>query len=79
MIKGSFYNLLKITRFESFFMLGRRSYEQCDGVAMSSLLGPALANVFMCHFENVCLENCQTPNFKLTAYRRFLDYTILLF
>ena len=60
-------------------MLGRRSYEQCDGVAMSSLLGPALANVFMCHFENVCLENCQTPNFKLTAYRRFLDYTILLF
>ena len=33
-------------------------YEQCDGVAMGSPLGPTLANVFMCHFENIWLENC---------------------
>ena len=37
--------------FESFFILDGKFYEQCDGVAMCSPLGPTLANVFMCHFE----------------------------
>ena len=52
--KSSFYKLLKITMFKSFFIFNGKFYEQCDGVAMSS----PLANVFMCHFENIWLENC---------------------
>ena len=45
---------------------------------MGSPLEPTLANVFMCHFENICLENCPA-HFKPTVYRRFLDDTFLLF
>ena len=53
-------------------------YEQCDGVAMGSPLGPTLANLFMCHFENVWSENC--PNhFKPIIYKWFVDDVFLLF
>ena len=67
-----------MTMFESFFIFDGRFYEQCDGVAMGSPLGPTLANVFMCHFENIWLENCPS-HFKPIAYRRFVGDTFLLF
>ena len=54
--------------FESFFIFDGSFYEQCDGLAMVSFLGPTLANVFMCHFENIWLENCPSY-FKPIAYR----------
>ena len=64
--------------FESFFIFDGSFYEQCDGLAMVSFLGPTLANVFMCHFENIWLENCPSY-FKPIAYRRFPEDTCLLF
>ena len=76
--QSSFYSLLKITMFESFFIFDGKFYEQCDGVAMGFLLGPTLANVFMCHFENIWLENCPS-HFKPIVYRRFVDDTFVLF
>ena len=51
--KSSFYKLLKITMFESLFIFDGKFYEQSDGVAMSSPLGPTLANFCMCHFKNI--------------------------
>ena len=66
--KISFYKLLKITMFESFFVFDGKFYEQCNGIAMVFPLGPILANVFMCHFE-----------IKPIVYRRFVDDTFLLF
>ena len=45
---------------------------------MGSLLGPTLTNVFMCHLENIWLENCPS-HFKPIVYRRFVDDTLLLF
>ena len=45
---------------------------------MGSPFEPTLANVFMCYFENICLENCPSL-FKPIAYRRFVDDTFLLF
>ena len=45
---------------------------------MGSPLGPALANVFTCHFENIWLESCPA-HFKPVVYRRFVDDTFLLF
>ena len=64
--------------FESFFIFDGKFYEQFDGVAMGSPLGPTLANVFMCHFENIWLENCPA-HFKPIVYWRFVDDTFLLF
>ena len=45
---------------------------------MGSPLGPTLANVIMCHFENIWLENYPS-HFKPIVYRRFVDDTFLLF
>ena len=67
-----------MTMFESFFKFDGKFYEQCDGVAMGSLLGPTLANVFMCHFENIWLENCPS-HFKPILHRRFVHDKFLLF
>ena len=41
-------------------------------------LGPTLANVFMCHVENIWVEICPS-HFKPIIYRRFLDDTFSLF
>ena len=64
--------------YESFFVFDQKYYKQCNGVAMSSSLGPTLANNFMCHFGNIWLENCLTQ-FKTVVYRRYVDDTFLLF
>ena len=45
---------------------------------MGSLLGPALANIFMCSFESKWLRDC--PNdFKPVFYRRYIDDIFILF
>jgi hypothetical protein len=36
----------------SHFQFGSLYFDQIDGVAMSSLLAPTLASVFVSHFEN---------------------------
>ena len=59
------------------FYIQWKIYEQCDGVSMGSALGPPLANVFICHFEDSWLENCPA-HFKPIVYRWFIN-TILLF
>ena len=64
--------------FQSFFIFDWKFYEQCDGVAMGSPLGSTLANAFMCHLENIWLENFPA-HFEPILYRRFVDDTFLLF
>ena len=76
--KSSFYNLLKITMFESFFTFDRKSYEQWDSVGVGFTLGPILADVFICHFKSIWLENCPS-HFKPIIYRRFTDDILSLF
>ena len=59
-------------------MFNNKFYIQIDGVAMGSPLGPALANVFKCSFENKWLKDC--PHIlKLVFYRRYVDDIFLLF
>ena len=45
-------DLLNVATKESFLMFNNKFYKQIDGMAMGSPLGPALANIFMCSFEN---------------------------
>ena len=46
-------------------------YEQVDGVAMGSPLGPLMANAFMCSIEERLLNQAKMPNF----YKRYVDDT----
>ena len=55
--KDVFRNLLTVTTKESFFTFNNKFYKQIDGVSMGSPLVPALANIFMCTFENKWLKD----------------------
>ena len=63
---------------ESLILFDQEFYKQHDGVAMGSLLGPMLANVFLCYHEKNWLQNCPSE-FKPVIYRRYVDDTFLLF
>ena len=52
--------------------------EQCDGVAMGSPLGPTLANIFLCDWEEIWIKKCR-KQFRPVCYNRFMDDTFLLF
>ena len=45
---------------------------------MGSPLGPALANIFMCNFENKWLKDCR-HSLKPVFYRRYVDDIFVLF
>ena len=45
---------------------------------MGSPTGPVLANAFLCHHEQLWLDNCP-PEFKPKFYRRYVDDTFVLF
>ena len=75
--KNIFPNLLTVATKESFFMFNNKFYKQIDGVAMGSPLGPALANILMCNFENKWLKDCP-HSLKLVFYRRYVDNIFVL-
>ena len=67
--------------FESFFIFDGKFYKQCDDVAMGSPLEPTLANIFMCHFENIWLGNYPSHLFidgLLTINFYYFDQRITL-
>ena len=53
-------------------------YEQVDGVATGSLLGPLFANIFLSFYETSWLSNCPSQ-FKPIFYRHYVDDCFLLF
>ncbi|XP_068735678.1 uncharacterized protein [Montipora capricornis] len=59
---------------DQLFQFDGQLYEQCEGVAMGSPLGPLLANVFMCHLEERLSDNDLIPPF----YRRYVDDTLAI-
>ena len=73
-----FRNLVTATTKELLFMFNNKFYKQIDGVAMGSPLGPALASIFMCNFENKWLKDCP-HSLKPAFYRRYVDDIFVLF
>ena len=59
-------------------MFNNKLYKQIDGAAMESPLVPALANIFMCNFENKWLKDCP-HSFKPAFNRRYVDGVFVLF
>ena len=49
--RAALQKLLEFATKKSHFLFDSQYYEQIDGVAMGSPLGPVLANIFTCHFE----------------------------
>ena len=49
-----------------------------DGVAMGSLLGPTLANTFLCFYDRKLLEKCSV-DFKPVFYRIYVNDIFDLF
>jgi hypothetical protein len=63
--------LMLCTR-ECKFLFNGDTYEQKDGVAMGSPLGPTLANIFMVNFEEKFV-NTAPDSIKPTFYKRYVD------
>ena len=57
-------------------MFDGQYYDQIDGVTMVSPLGPVLANLFMCHFEEKWVMN---SSIRPTTWFRYVDDTSTFF
>ena len=51
--------LMEFATKKSHFLFDGKYYDQIDGVAMGSPLGPVSANIFMCDFEEKWLLNAK--------------------
>ena len=76
--RNDFRTLLEFATKDALILFNGKYYEQIDGVSMGSPLGPTLANVFLCHWENIWLEKCP-ESFKPLYFKRYMDDTFLLF
>ena len=72
MTKIEFKTLLESATNKSFLLFNGNFYSQVDGVAMGSPLGPTLANVFLCHWEEIWQRKCPIQ-FAPKYYKRFMD------
>ena len=69
-------HLISLCVVNNTFLFNGKVYQQSDGVAMGSSLGPILANIWMCHLEEEYYVKSQLyPNY----YRRYVDDTFCLF
>jgi len=55
--------LLNAASKNQLFQYNGNLYEQTDGVAMGSPLGPLFANVFMCSIEDKLNQDCKLPSY----------------
>ena len=72
--KADLVNLLEAATKNQLFQFDGSLYEQIDGVAMGSPLGPLLANVFMRSIEETLQHDGKLPSF----YRRCVDDTLTI-
>ena len=70
--------LLELATVNGIFTFDGKLYNQIDGVAMGSSLGPVYADCFMGFYEKIWLSECP-DTFKPLYYRRYVDDTFLVF
>ena len=59
-------------------MFNNKFYKQIDSVDMGCPMVPALANIFMCNFENKWLRDCP-HSLRPVLYRRYVDDILVFF
>ena len=69
--KPGLVQLLEVATMNQLFQFDGKLYEQIDGVAMGSPLGPLMANAFLCSIEEKLEQDNKLPEF----YRRYVDDT----
>ena len=73
--RPTFVNLMKVATSLVEFSFAGSMYQQIDGVAMGSPLGPTLANIFLGYYEKKIMEEANVPLF----YCRYVDDTFAVF
>ena len=68
--------LLEFATEKSHFIFDGQYYDQTDSVAMGLPLGPVLANIFMCHFEEKWVMNGRV---RPILWYRYVDDTFTIF
>ena len=77
MTKCELKKLFQFATSKSHFLFNDEVFDQVDGVAMGSPLGPVLANVFMGYHEKFWIENYN--GIKPDLYTRYVDDIFCLF
>lgn len=72
--KADRMDLLKAATKGQLFQFNEALYEQTDGVAMGSPLGPLVANVFMFSIEETLEHEGKLPSY----YRRYVDDALIV-
>ena len=75
--KAALRKLFQFATSGTHFMFESKFYDQIDGVAMGSPLGPVLANLFMGYHEQKWLQSFEES--EVVLYRRYVDDIICLF
>ena len=70
--KPDLIELLSVATKDQLFQFNGKLYEQTDGVAMGSPLGPLMANTFLCSIEEKLQDENKLPDF----YKRYVDDTL---
>ena len=78
MKKKKFKDLLSVESKKLYFIFNNISHKQINEVAMESLLGPTLANAFLAHHEQNCLDCCPFEYIPL-YYGRYFDEIFIIF
>ena len=76
--KEQFSKLLTFATKENHFIFNGVLYDKIDGLAMSSPLGPTLANIFLGALETKFLQEYPS-SFKPLLYHKYVDDTFFLF
>ena len=77
MNRNELKKLFEFATSKSHFMFNDEFFDQIDGVAMGSPLGPLLANIFMGYNEKFWIENYS--GVKPELYKRYVDDVFCLF
>ena len=72
--KDDLMELLSVATTNELFQFNGNLYEQVDGVAMKSPLGPLIVNAIMCSVEEKLARKNKLPSF----YKRYVDDTLAL-